>query len=207
MDRHAQNLSIDAQLLVSTNPVAVCGDQRQFFWAKPHHTTRSQLGGGGRLTHTGRSHQRIHAALVHQRIFIVQHRQLALQRGLDIGQARSITLPGCQISQEIFGQTGAKASPQQGAKQMTPHRVTPLSAAPRNTSQLLFDHAAHRMDFPQDRTIFAGCIWQPDYVRQLGYRYRHNLSDCQPNGRQFGYSRRLFNSSHDFDAFSDHLVR
>jgi hypothetical protein len=87
MHRHAEDLAVDAQLLVSAYAVAVGGDQGQLVGAEAHHAARRELGGGGGLADAGRPHQRIHAALVHQRVLVFQQRHAPRELGLRIVHA------------------------------------------------------------------------------------------------------------------------
>ena len=94
MHRYAEDLTIDAQLLIGANPVTVSRDQGKFFRSKAHDVARSQLRRGGGLANPGRSHERIHATFIHQRVFVFKNGKLARQGRLDIGQPRGIALPG-----------------------------------------------------------------------------------------------------------------
>ena len=51
-----------------------------------------------------------------------------------------------------------RAALQQGAQQLAAQRVAPLGLVPRQPGQLLFEHAAHGMDFAQDAGVAAARI-------------------------------------------------
>ena len=75
---NTQDLAVDTQLLIGTDPVTVRGDKRQLVGTETHDAARSQLGSGGGFPDAGRPHQRIDTPFVHERILVFQHRQPTL---------------------------------------------------------------------------------------------------------------------------------
>ena len=149
MHRHTQNLAIDPQLLVGADAVTVGGDEGQFLRPKTHHAARRQFGRGSGLANAGRPHQGVDAALFHQGIFVLEHGHLTRHGRLDIVQTSRISLANRQLGQQVSGQARTEPGAQQGAQQLAAQRVAALRLVPCQTGQLLFNHAAHRMNFAQ----------------------------------------------------------
>ena len=110
MHGHAKDVAVDAQLLVRANPERVGGQERQAFRAVLEHEARGKLGGGGGLAHAGGTHQRQHAALGEERIFVVQHRHLAPKLLADPGHGGGPVMAQRQVTQQRTGELPGEAS-------------------------------------------------------------------------------------------------
>jgi hypothetical protein len=66
MNRNAKNLAVDAQLVLSTDPIGVGGDERQLVDTVFHGKASRHLGCRGGLANTSWTHQREHTTLIGQ---------------------------------------------------------------------------------------------------------------------------------------------
>ena len=132
--RHAEDLAVDAQLLVGADPVAVGGDQRQLVGAEAHHAARRELGGGGGLADAGRPHQRdTRRPAASSASSSSMHRQparISSPRSEGHALRRSSGRAG-SCSSSALRQPRAEAGAEQRAQQAAAHRVAPLLARSR----------------------------------------------------------------------------
>ena len=186
MHRDPQNLAIDAQLFISANTEAVSGDQRQLLGAETHHAACCELGGGGGFANAGRPGQGIDPAGVHHGVFVFQNGELPRQFRLDVVHARGKVMALGQLGQNVLRQAGAEARPQHGPQELAAQRVAVRLVRPGHAVELVFDHAAHRMNLAQ-QTLFAlgiRCRHSRQHRCRFGSHRGHHLDHLLLQGRQ-----------------------
>ncbi|MNT17821.1 hypothetical protein D3C72_1529970 [compost metagenome] len=152
MHRHAEDVAVDAQLLMRADTEAVGGQQRQLVGAVAQHEARRQLGGGGGLAHAGGSDQRQHAALRKQAVLVAQHRHLARQFSADPRHRCRPVVAERQPCQQRARQLPGEARADQPLEQRFTQRIAGGNAVGRtrggaDAGELALDHRAHRLQF------------------------------------------------------------
>ena len=153
---HAQDLAVDAQLLVAADTVGVGGDQGQLVRAVAHHAARGQLGGGGGLADAGRADQGVHAALLQQRVFVADGGQVTGQHGLNPAHG----FGGILSRWHFFNQEARQGGRETGGQHLAQHgrllRLALGGGVPRQFGQLGFHQAAHGADLAHHAVHFGG---------------------------------------------------
>ena len=137
---HAEDATVDAQLLLGADTVTVGGDQREAAGAVAHHAACGELGGGGGLADPGGADQGIHATTVEQILVRPQARIMRSSAAPTASRASMRSASSCTASTSLRAIAG-----EAGLEQFAEHRRRGRLAtglAPGETGELPLDHAA-----------------------------------------------------------------
>jgi hypothetical protein len=134
---HAEDLGVDAQLILRADAITVGGQQRELGGAVAHRAACRELGRRGGLAHAGRSDQRVYAAARDQLVGGIDGREIARQHA---GEPR-LRLGRIEIVRQALGdrarECGAVAREQQLARQTRAQRRAAQRVAPGELRHLL----------------------------------------------------------------------
>ena len=148
--RRAKDTAIDAQLILSTDPVGVGGYQCDLGRSVAQHRTRRQLGHGRGLAHTCRPYQGIDPTLFDDIVLRPGDAQIVADGGFHPFQgAIQVRFFVRQAVQQLPCKGAGKTGGEQAFHGLGAQRIAPRQVIPGEPGELPLHQPAQHADFPR----------------------------------------------------------